>query len=126
MDKEVLSTCETLIMKAIWSQEEDISIPDLTEMLRERFQKDYKRTTVVTFLLRLSDKGFVSTYRKGRLSYAHAEKTEAEYKAKLANRELDFWFNGMASNYISALCSEKKVSKEDVARLKEIISGLED
>jgi len=126
MDNEVLSTCEVNIMRAIWKAEGDISIPDLTEVLRTEYGKDYARTTVVTFLLRLSNKRFVSTYRKGRLSYAHAEVTENEYKTKLAAREADFWFQGMLSNFVAAFCKERKLEKEDADRIREIINGLDD
>ena len=89
-----LSASETTIMKAIWDAGQDISIPDLIELLRTDYGKDYARTTVVTFLLKLSDKGFVRTYRKGKLSYAHAMKSEADYRTKLLNEETDYWFDG--------------------------------
>ena len=89
-----LSACETIIMKAIWDMGEDISIPDLIVRLKEKHGKDYARTTVVTFLLKLSDKGFVRTYRKGKLSYAHAMKSEDEYRKKLLVEELEYWFRG--------------------------------
>ena len=54
-----ISGCETLIMKVVWDSEEDISTPELIDELRTRFGKDYARTTVVTFLQRLAEKGFV-------------------------------------------------------------------
>ena len=38
-----LSTCETIIMKAIWDKGEDISITELAETLRTKYNKDYKR-----------------------------------------------------------------------------------
>ena len=69
-----LSDCETLIMKIIWDAKEDVAVQELIVRLRERFGKDYARTTVVTFLKKLSDKGY------GRASYAHAEKDEEHYK----------------------------------------------
>ena len=74
-----ISGCETLIMKVVWDSEEDISTPELIDELRTRFGKDYARTTVVTFLQRLAEKGFVKTYRKGRIAYVHPLKSEKEY-----------------------------------------------
>lgn len=116
-----LSASETTIMKAIWDTKEDISIPDLIELLRTSYGKDYARTTVVTFLLKLSDKGFVRTYRKGKLSYAHAMKSEEEYRAKLVNEETDYWFGGSVSNLISALCSTRKLTKEEIAEIRSML-----
>ena len=57
-----LSTCETIIMKAVWDKGKDISISELTEILKTKYNKDYKRTTIVTFILNLSAKGFVRQY----------------------------------------------------------------
>ena len=71
-----------MIMKVIWDQKGDISVPELIDLIQERYKRDYKRTTVVTFLTRLNGKGFISSHRAGRISYIHAEKSEEEYKAK--------------------------------------------
>ena len=121
-----LSASETVIMKAIWDAKEDISIPDLIDVLREEYGKDYARTTVVTFLLKLSDKGFVRTYRKGKLSYAHIMKSEKDYKAKLLSEEADFWFQGQVPKMVSALVSKRELSKEDVAELRSLLDDLDD
>ena len=81
MEREPLSACEAMIMKVIWDQKGDISVPELIDLIQERYKRDYKRTTVVTFLTRLNGKGFISSRRAGRISYIHAEKSEEEYKA---------------------------------------------
>lgn len=120
-----LSASETTIMKAVWDAGEDISIPDLIEVLRTDYGKDYARTTVVTFLLKLSDKGFVRTYRKGKLSYAHAMKSEAEYRTKLLNEETDYWFEGNVSNLFSALCSSRKLTKEEILEIRSMLDDMD-
>ena len=89
-----LSAAETVIMKAIWDEVEDISIPDLIEKLRTKWGKDYARTTVTTFLTKMTAKGYIRTYRKGKLSYAHAIKSEEDYKDKLLNDMIKFWYDG--------------------------------
>lgn len=126
MEKEPLSACEAMIMKVIWDQKADVPVSDLMELIRVRFQKDYKRTTVATFLSRLASKGFVSTYRIGKLSYAHAQKSEEEYKARLAQRETAFWFEGRAANFIAALCSCEDLTKEDVEQIRRLLDVLDD
>ena len=78
MEREPLSACEAMIMKVIWDQKGDISVPELIDLIQERYKRDYKRTTVVTFLTRLNGKGFISSRRAGRISYIHAEKSEEE------------------------------------------------
>ena len=120
-----LSASETTIMKAIWDAGQDISIPDLIELLRTDYGKDYARTTVVTFLLKLSVKGFVRTYRKGKLSYAHAMKSEADYRTKLLNEETDYWFEGNVSNLFSALCSSRKLTKEEILEIRSLLDDID-
>ena len=56
MEREPLSACEAMIMKVIWDQKGDISVPELIDLIQERYKRDYKRTTVVTLLTRLNGK----------------------------------------------------------------------
>lgn len=96
MDTTNLSACEAVIMKTIWDADGDISIPDLIEALKKH-NKDYARTTVTTFLIKLTAKGYVRTYRKGKLSYAVATKSEEEYKELILDNMVDFWYGGNVS-----------------------------
>ena len=93
-EERLLSESESVIMRAVWDSEEDISIPDLIDVLREKYGKEYARTTVVTFLLKISDKRFVRTYRKGKLSYAHPLVSKEEYRKVLTRNLLKEWYVG--------------------------------
>lgn len=121
-----LSACETLIMKAVWDAQEDISLMELKSVLKDRFGKDYSRTTVSTFLLRLSEKGFVKTYRNGKNSYIHPIKKEEDYKNSLMNREMDFWFGGRPSALVASLYSDGQISREEADEIRKVLDGFED
>jgi predicted transcriptional regulator len=121
-----ISGCETLIMKIVWDSESDISTPELIDALRIRYGKDYARTTVVTFLQRLAEKGFVKTYRKGRVAYVHPVKTEKEYMTKFLSEAEDFWFQGDSSHLMAALCDTKKLSKDEIERIRELLNDMDD
>lgn len=121
-----ISGCETLIMKIVWDSKEEISTPELIDALRVRYGKDYARTTVVTFLQRLAEKGFVRTYRKGRVAYVQALKTEKEYMSKFLSEAEEFWFQGDSSHLVAALCEAKKLSKDEIGRIRELLDGLDD
>lgn len=120
-----ISGCETLIMKVVWDSKEDISTPELMDELRIRFQKDYARTTVVTFLQRLAEKGFVTTYRKGRTSYVHPLRDEKMYTEKFLREAEDFWFQGSTSKLVAALCNTKKLSQKEIEEIRETLDGLD-
>jgi predicted transcriptional regulator len=120
-----ISGCETLIMKIVWDSESDISTPELIDALRVRYGKEYARTTVVTFLQRLADKGFVKTYRKGRVAYVHPLKSEKEYTGKFFSEAEEFWFQGDTSHLMAALCDTKKLSRDEIGRIREMLDDLD-
>lgn len=120
-----LSPGETLIMKAIWEAGEDIFVPELMEVMRRKYEKDYRRTTVGTFLLRLSDKRFLTTYREGRFAYVHALVSKEEFEQKLAGKTVDFWFKGKLSNYIAAFCAGRELSEEELTEIQRVLEGIE-
>jgi len=104
MNKD-LSPSEAVIMKAIWEQKTDVAIPELLNILKDEYGKEYARTTVVTFLLSIANKGYVDTYRKGRLSFAHPLKTKEEYRRDVILRDLDMWFDGDVDAMLDTLRS---------------------
>lgn len=116
-----LSGCETLIMKVIWDAKEDIAVQELIRELAIRFDKNYARTTVVTFLSKMAEKGYVSTYRIGKASYVHAEKSEDEYKSRLLKEQTNFWFGGKPSRLVAALCESQEMPEDEIKKIKELL-----
>lgn len=116
-----LTNCEKLIMKVVWEAEGDISTPDTIEQLKVRFGKDYARTTVVTFVQRLIEKGYVTTYRKGRISYIHPVQSKKEYQGRLLRDTMNFWFDGNQEELVSALCRAKKFSKTEIEEIQSVL-----
>ena len=125
-EEKDLSACETLIMKAIWDKGEDISIQELLETLKVKYGKDYKRTTLVTFILNLAAKGFARQYRNGKYAYVHAIKSEEEYREKLLTEQMDFWYEGDSSELVSALCKTGKMTTQDIEKIRGLLDELDD
>lgn len=121
-----LSGSEAMVMKAVWDAGEDISVPDLMIALKEKYGKDYARTTVQTFLLKMIGKGFVQIYRRGKLSYVHALKGEADYKAKLLQEEMDFWYQGDPAQLVASLFRAGEMTEEDKEHIRRALDGLDD
>ena len=112
-------------MKVIWDVQEDIAVQDIIQALAVRFDKHYARTTVVTFLHKMAEKGYVSTYRRGKASYVHAEKREQEYKKKLLREQTDFWFGGKPSKLIASLCESQELSRDEVTKIEELLKDVD-
>ncbi len=122
--RELLSTAETLIMKVIWDADRELSVQELMDLLQERYEKDYKRSTVMTFLVRLCDKEFIETQRRGKYAYIHALRSEEEYKAGVMEREVNFWYDGKVSEVIAALNKRQAISEEEIQKIKELVDGV--
>lgn len=107
-----LSNCETVIMRAIWECDGDISNAQLMSVLTEQFGKEYARTTLVTFLHRMKEKGFIESYRKGRNSYVHALIAKEDYLSYKAARDCQFWYKGDAAAFISNILLSQSLNEK--------------
>lgn len=120
-----LSPCEAMIMKAVWDAGGDMTVAELTGTLKEEYGKEYARTTIATFLMKLSEKGFIVTSRKGKSSYVHAIRQEEEYRSAILKEENDFWYHGDLVRLFSALCKENGLTKEEICDLRGILDELD-
>lgn len=121
-----LTSCETLIMKTIWDAGGDISTIELRDKLKESYGKDYSRTTLATFLIKMSDKGFVKNYREGKHSYVCAIKSEEAYKQELLEDTKKFWFAGKASSLVCTLFRKGNFTKEEIEEIRRGLDELDD
>ena len=63
MELKELTSAEQVVMKCIWDYGKDMPLQQLIENLKQDYGKDYKRTTIRTFVLHLEEKGYVTTYQ---------------------------------------------------------------
>ena len=112
-------------MKAIWESGGEISVTDLLEVLKTRYNKEYARTTILTFFISMANKGFVDTSRKGKYSYVRALKSEDEYRQEIAKRTTKKWFGGSASDYLVALHNGGGLTPEEVRKAREYLEHLD-
>ena len=93
IDDMVISECEEMIMKVIWSNpDEDLDLITLNEKVAERYGRAWKLQTTATFMSRLQKKGWIDIYKIKRYSHYHAKVTKEAYE-ELKMRELIdlFW-----------------------------------
>ena len=56
---EYLTNTEELMMKCIWNYGKEMPFLRMGEELKDKFHKEYKRTSIRTYLFRLEDKGYI-------------------------------------------------------------------
>ena len=64
---EELTRLEERIMQCIWNYQGEVPFLDLIEMVKEKLNKDYKRTSIRGYLFRLEEKGYIKVTKKGRI-----------------------------------------------------------
>jgi len=111
-----ISDAEMEIMKIIWKENKQITTADVLEKLPK--ENSWKTTTVMTLVTRLIEKGILSVIKVGKLNHYSPKVTEEEYKSNQTDVFLDDMFNGSVKSFIATLYNSRKISKKDIADLK--------
>ena len=98
-----LTECERIVMKSVWDAGKDVSLVEIMAAIRDRYGRNWKRQTVSTFLLHLIQKGYLTSYRVGRVFYYHQEVELEAYKQKVTAEFLDFWYDNSLEAFEEAV-----------------------
>ena len=118
-----LTDCEKLVMKCIWDAGRDMSLVETMVSLKEKYDKDWKRQTVSTFLLHLIQKGFLTSYRVGRVFYYHQEVELEAYKKQQTEEFLDFWYDSSVQVLFSTLQENGRMTPEEAENIKVLLES---
>lgn len=120
---ERLTNVEEVMMKCLWDYGKEMPFLQMGDELRDKFHKDYKRTSIRTYLFRLEDKGYIKVEKRGRKAYITTLIKEEDYKEEKAANMLDEWFDGSARELFSAL--SKKIPSKDQEKLKDMLDEMD-
>lgn len=112
-------------MQIIWENGGNISFAPLMKII-ESAGKTWKKNTVLTFLVRLIDKGYLSATKTGRAKEYFATVTENEYQEEQAKIFLDKVYSGNVKGLVSALLKQDSLTKEDFRELHDFWKKGED
>ena len=120
MDKDIrrLPDSELELMQIIWDLEPPLSRQDIEERLPP--DRPLAPTTVLTFLDRLREKGFLRAEKRGKTNYYTPLISRREYLARESRGVLDRLFGGSVSAFATALV-DGGVSREEIQRLRELL-----
>lgn len=114
-----LSETEYEIMEVLWNSETPLSAAQLSSYFAEHYNKEWKASTLATFLSRLTQKGVISSEREGRVPYYHPIKSQEEYERDGAQGILDTLYDGSIKNFFAALYGGTQMSEADRDSLRE-------
>ncbi|WP_462378599.1 BlaI/MecI/CopY family transcriptional regulator [Holdemania filiformis] len=114
---ELMSDSEKKIMKLIWDHGGAMTISELLDQI-ERTGRDWKRTTVRTFISRLIDKGMLISQKEGRGARYVARISEEEYLKTQSVQFVNQVFGGNVSTLLTSLFGQQCLESKDIEELE--------
>ena len=109
---------EADVMQVLWEHG-----PSVVNEVREKLSDDLAYTTVLTILRTLEQKGYVKHEEEGRVHrYFAAVKEEAARRSALQHLTGKL-FKGSAELLFTHLVADRKLSKDQVLRMRELLAS---
>lgn len=109
-------------MLAVWNMGRTVTSADVITCLD---RKDWKKTSVLTFLSRLVDKGYLSCQKEGRVNYYAPRITYEEFSKKEGRMMLKKLYHNSVKMFVSTLYDGKELDMEEIEELKTYLDSLE-
>ncbi len=113
-----ITDAEQELMKILWEHPEGMT----SKELREKLDKSWERTTVLTLLSRLVDKGAVSVDKKKRPSVYKSLLSKEAYSLTQTRSILNNLYNGSVKTMMAALCTSGDLTEKDFIELQELLN----
>ncbi|MCM1308460.1 MAG: BlaI/MecI/CopY family transcriptional regulator [Butyrivibrio sp.] len=121
MGGQELSKCEGMVMKAIWSSGDILTMQEIALKVNSLFHKTWKTQTVSTYLARLVKKGYLSMERRGRLFYYYPLIEEKDYTEREIVKFIDMWGNTKTGALLSAFTRTEGFTEEEREYIRSIL-----
>ena len=123
MDDVNLTNSEWYVLDCLWERS-PMTVMELAAALRDRL--GWAKSTTITTLRRMEDKGLVRCTVEGRGKH-YAPAVRRDQAARRETRSfLDKVYRGSVGLMVSALAQDKALSKEEIDKLYEILRKAEE
>ncbi len=114
-----ISTAELEIMEVLWSADKPLSIQTICDGIAD---DKWKYNTVGTMLLRLAEKGIVSSQKVNRVIHYSPILMREEYKKEQTSKLISRLYGGSARDLAASLIGNGDVTKEDIDELRKLFN----
>ena len=118
MEKKTLSESEWVILAELWENEPQ-TITQLVASLREK--TGWSKSTVITFLKRMEEKGAVAYKRKENAKQYYSVLKRKEAAVPETKSFLKRLYNGSLSMMMNSLIEQNALSEDDISELYGIL-----
>ncbi len=107
------------IMHVVWDSEAGATVAEIWKVISA--SRDVGRTTVLNLVTRLESRGWLRRRKQqGVYRYGATEDRQAA-EANVAGKFVDDFFGGSASELVLSLLGSKRLSRTEVAQLRELL-----
>lgn len=110
-----ISDAELEILEVLWAADGALNANEIRARLNEK--KDWERTTVLTLIRRLLDKGVIAQEKREVYYYSPCVE-RSSYVKEETKSFLNKFFKGNARNLAAALIEDENLSREDIEELR--------
>lgn len=116
-----LPESEAEIMMIIWEADRSVS----SDYIMANTDKTWTKTTVLNFLTRLCNRGFLECEKSGRTNLYTSIISKDEYLQKESRSFLQKMYHNSLTNMVASLYDGKSITKKDLEELKKFIEEAE-
>lgn len=117
-----LPDSELEIMLIIWEANKGVTRSYIQEHLEGA--KVLAPTTILSFLARLTEKGFLRVEKEGKTNLYYHLVSQEEYANKESKKILERFFGNSVKDFVVQLNDSKAVDEEEIQELKEFLDSL--
>ena len=118
-----LPEAELEIILIVWDLGENATSEQIMNRLEGR--KSWERTTVLNFLSRLVDRGFLRLEKRGKINQYTPIILKCEYLQQASKSFLEKMHNNSVKKLVATLYKSQSISKDDLKELKRFIEEAE-
>jgi len=113
-----ITEAELEVMRVLWSAEEPMTSTEIRDRLQTT--SEWEKSTVLTLIRRLVDKGALSCEKKDHLQYAPLV-SEKEYRESRTRKLIDALYGGSVRNLVVALCDTGTLTPSEKKELQDYL-----
>lgn len=115
-----LPDAELAVMQALWQSGGEATSAQIQAVLSQTY--DWKPTSVLTFLARLTEKGFVISRKEGKANHYTACIAEADYQQNESVHFVQRLFAGSVKDMVASLAEAGSMTEADVEELRAFLA----
>jgi len=114
-----LPDAELRVMQIVWS----LTPPVTAGEVQKNADTDWKATSVLTFLSRLCEKGFLKCKKEGRQNYYTPLVLKDDYLQNEGKSFVKRMYNGSVKNLVASLSDAGALTAEDISELRAFLDS---